>query len=259
MKIQKCEDYFLYTSMAEYFVESMYSSTNEENSSSFKEISQKVLKDLKLNTSIVAEFGAGLSALYPIVDGLIKNSKLSLNLTPESLVLLTISAFSIIYLEEKRSKMSASEQASLEKNCKSMLEELKLSGIGNGIVKKLVNGFKSIKNIFSLISKHIGSIVGGFIDMFAYTSLAIPILNGIYSIVGKYNLNLETLQSNFLGLAVGVGSLIAKHGISDILKKMKGKYFDKKKIIDEIDTPLIKKFGDADIDDQEGDLIKEMQ
>ena len=42
-----------------------------------------------------------------------------------------------------------------------MLEELKMAGIGNGIVKKLTDGFKSITNIFKTIAKHTGAIVTG--------------------------------------------------------------------------------------------------
>jgi hypothetical protein len=260
MKVQRFNDYSLSESMLKDFIESLKIPINESNDiNKYKEIEKKVIKDLKLNLSIVGTFGAGIGALYPIVDSLIKNMSINIDLTLNKLVMLTIAAFSIVYLEEKKSKINTEKEAILRKDCQSMLEELKMSGIGNGIVKKLIEGFKSVKNIFSVIGKHIGAIVGGFIDMFAYASLAIPILNGINAIVGKYNLTLDTLPANFLGLAVGVGSLIAKHGISDILNRIKGKIpFNKSKIIDEIETPVIQKFGDADIE-QDGNLIKEDQ
>ncbi len=260
MKIQRYNEHSLYLSMSEYFIESLQSIiTESESTSKYKDIEKKVIKDLKLNLSIVGTFGAGISVMYPIVEKLVSNMEINIDITPSKIVLLTLAAFSIIYLEEKKSKLDSDKEAVLRKDCQSMLEELKMSGIGNGIVKKLIDGFKSIKNIFSLIGKHAGAIVGGFIDMFAYASLAMPILNGVLVIVGKYDLTLDSLPGNFLGLATGVGTIIAKHGISDILNRMKGKLpFNKNKVIDEIDTPIIQKFGDADIE-QDGNLIKEEQ
>ena len=258
MKIHKYHDHSNYLSMAEYLFNSLDPAITESGEvSSYKDIQNRVLKDLKLNSSIVTSFGAGLAALYPIVHGLIKNMEINIELTTDKVVLLTIAAFSIAYLEEKKSKMSSKEQDILRKDSKSMLEELKMSGIGNGIVKKVIEGFKSIKNIFSIIAKHTGAIIGGFIDMFAYATIAIPILNGVNAIVGKYDLTLDSLPGNFLGLAVGVGSLIAKHGLVDIINRIKGKAsINKKKIMDEIETPVIQKFGDSDIE-QDGNLIKE--
>jgi hypothetical protein len=117
-----------------------------------------------------------------------------------------------------------------------MLEELKMRGFGNGIVKKLMKGLESIKNIFSIIGKHIGAVIGGVIDMFAYTSLLIPLLNGVMAIIHKYDLNLETLPQNFLGLAVGVGTIIAKHGIVEIISILKSKFtISQKEVLDDID------------------------
>ena len=116
------------------------------------------------------------------------------------------------------------------------------------------------KNIFFIIGKHLGAVVGGFIDMFAYTGMLIPIMNGILYIVGKYDLNIDTLIQNFIGLSMGVGTLIAKHGITEIVNKLKDKFsINKKKVIDEIETPIIQKFGDIkDANpEQDGELIKE--
>jgi len=90
--------------------------------------------------------------------------------------------------------------------------------------------------------------------------MLIPIMNGILYIVGKYDMNLDTICDNFMGLAMGVGTVIAKHGILEILNKIKDKFpINKKKVIDEIETPIIQKFGDIKDNnpEQQGDLIKE--
>lgn len=260
MKVIKFKEYSLQDSMVVDFLNSFDKMITESDETSYKKIEKKVISDLKLNTELVLTFGAGIGSFYPIVAKLMSNMGIdSIELTPDRIVLLTIAAITIIYLEEKKCK-SDKEEEILTKDSKSMLEELKMMGIGNGIVKKLIKGLKSITNIFSLIGKHLGAVVGGFIDMFAYTSMLIPIMNGILYVIGKYEMNLDTLCDNFMGLAMGVGTIIAKHGIVEILNKIKTKFpISKKKIIDEIETPIIQKFGDIknDSPEQDGDLIKE--
>jgi hypothetical protein len=58
-------------------------------------------------------------------------------------------------------------------------------------------------------------------DMFAYTAMLIPIMNGILYVIGKYDLNFDNFIKNFIGLSIGVGTIITKHGISMILNKLK--------------------------------------
>jgi hypothetical protein len=96
--------------------------------------------------------------------------------------------------------------------------------------------------------------------MFAYTSILIPLLNGVMTMIHKYDLNLDTLSQNFLGLSVGVGTIITKHGIVEIINKLKSKFtISQKEVLDDIETPVIQKFstfGDSE-KNQQGDLIKE--
>ena len=262
MKIQRYSDYSLQHDMAQDFLNSFDEIVIEGSGgeSSYEKVAKKVISDLKLNLSLVATFGAGIGALYPVVQGIMTNMNLdSFNLTQESIVLLTLASVTITYLEEKKFK-SVEEEEQLTKDSKSMLEELKMRGFGNGIVKKLMKSLESIKNIFLIIGKHLGAVVGSIIDMFAYTSLLIPILNGVMFIIHKYDLNLETLPQNFLGLAVGVGTIIAKHGIVEIINRIKNRFpINPKEVLDDIETPAIQrfaKFGDSE-EKQDGDLIKE--
>ena len=261
MKIQRYTDYTLQNEMAEEFLNSFDKMVKEsDGDTSYQKVAKKVISDLKLNVSLVATFGAGIGALYPVVQGLMENMNLdSFILTPESIVLLTLSSVTISYLQEKKFK-SAEEEDQLTKDSKSMLEELKMKGFGNGIVKKLIKSLESVKNIFLVIGKHIGAVIGSILDMFAYTSLLIPLLNGVMSIIHKYDLNLETLPQNFLGLAVGVGTIIAKHGIVEIINRIKNKFpINPKEVLDDIETPAIQRFatfGDSE-EKQDGDLIKE--
>jgi hypothetical protein len=261
MKIQRYTDYALQNEMADEFLNSFDKMIKEsDGGKSYQKVAKKVISDLKLNVSLVATFGAGIGALYPVVQGLMENMNLdSFELTTESIVLLTLAAVTITYLEEKKFK-SPEEEDQLTKDSKSMLEELKMKGFGNGIVKKLIKSLESVKNIFLIIGKHLGAVVGSIIDMFAYTSLLIPIMNGIMAIIHKYDLNLETLPQNFLGLAVGIGTVIAKHGIVEIINRIKNRFpINPKEVLDDIETPAIQRFatfGDSE-EKQDGDLIKE--
>ena len=235
MKIQRLEEYALYDKMAQDFLDSFDISIKESSGgnikkTSYRRIQTKTMKDLRLNTRLISTFGTGMTAFYPIVDSLMKN-------------------------------MDSEEEDLLTKDSKSMLEELRMMGIGEGIVKTIMKAFQSIKGIFQLIAKHIGTVVGGFIDMFAYTTILIPVLNGISYIIGKYDMNLTTFLTNFLGLSMGIATIATKHGIVELVKKLKRRLHitnkDEKEIIDELEATNIKKVAAFGIDPKDGEMINE--
>ena len=239
---------------------------------------QKILrglaKDLKFNWGLVLIFGAGIKAMYPVVENLIKNGNLKVELNTENIILLTIAALAVTYLEEKNNKsgdevIKCSDCTGPNRNCRScggsglikseinksdvrtILEELKLRGFGNGIVKKLVSCFKSIGNLFKILFKNTPYVVTGFLDMFAYTSILIPTMNAISWMVDKYNFNVESLSMNFLSIGVGISTLLAKNGFNYLVNQLKDKL--------NINTNLGKTTLDdpQDIKDgEEGDLGK---
>ena len=79
-------------------------------------------------------------------------------------------------------------------------------------------------------------------------------------VINKYDLNLETLPQNFLGLSIGVGTIIAKHGIIEIINRIKNRFpITTKEVLDDLETPAIQRFSnfiDSE-EEQDGDLIKE--
>lgn len=269
MKIQRFNDYYLSEKMLDDFILSLSQSINESEKSSdiedstYKKIEKKVMSDLKLDARLVLTFGSGIGALYPIVLQILENMSLSgVEISKQTCVLLTIAAVTIIYLEEKKSKNSDEEEI-LTKDSKSMLEELRMSGIGDGIVKKIIKSLTGIKNIFSTIGKYLGAAVGGIIDMFSYTAILIPIMNAILYLIGKYHMGCDEIISNFFTLSIGVASKIAKHGLVEIISRLKGMIpkQDREEIIDELETPVIQKFGDFGQgkmnQSPEGDMINE--
>lgn len=257
MDILKYKDWSLIDEMTNDFINSFDKMLTEDKEPDYKSEQQRVTKKLKLSVidsiigdvkrdvGLISTFGAGIAGLYPIVKSLMSNiSGQPIEITTESIVLTTIAAFSIIYLEEKKCKSTA-EEDKLTIESKSLLEELRMRGIGDGIVKKVIKAIHSIKNIFSVIAKHVGTAIGGIIDMFSYTSLLIPIMNGVLAIIGKYNFDMDRMIENFFGLSIGIGTIAAKHGISYILDKIKNKFnIDKPKVLSQIETPVIQRYSD---------------
>lgn len=221
MKILKFSEYNISELITNDFINSFDILIKESEQTKYESIRKKVFSDLRLNGNLSLTFGLGISALYPIVDSLIRNMKISsIEITTEKIILLTICSFTIIYLEEKKYR-NAKEENTIRTDIKSMLEELKMSGIGNGIVRKMVSLLKSITGIYNAIYRHIGKAVDSFIDMFAYVAILIPIINAISYVIGKYNLTIDTFIFNIKGLILGIGTIIAKHGVTYLINKMK--------------------------------------
>lgn len=240
MKVLKVEELNFNEKLTNDFINSIqYIVESDSHESDYKKVEKKIVSDLKLNSRLIGTFGTGIGAFYPVVNSLMANMGSNIELTDETIVLATICAITIIFLEEKKFEKGSEEEQML-KDSKSMLEELKMKGVGNGIIKKIVKALKSTFNIFSIITKHIGVVVNGFTDMFAYTSMLIPVMNAINWIIDKYEFTPDTLVQNFVGLAIGVTTIAAKHSIINIFDKLKDKFkdkfnFSKKEIIKDIE------------------------
>ena len=236
MKILKVDELSFNQKLTTEFINSIqYLVESETHNNDYKKVQDKIISDLKLNSRLIGTFGTGIGAFYPIVNSLMANMATSIEITNETVVLATICAITIIFIEENKFKNSNEEEV-MVKDSKSMLEELKMKGVGNGIIKKIVKSLKSTYNIFSIIAKHIGSVVNGFTDMFAYTSMLIPVMNAINFIIGKYEFTPDTLAQNFIGLAIGMMTITAKHSLMDIFDKLKSKLpISSKRIIKNIE------------------------
>lgn len=248
-------------------------------------------RDLKFNVGLVFKFGTGIKAMFPIVENLIKNGNLKIELKPENIVLLSIAAMTVIYLEEKGNREKIDTEIECpdckgegydtefcefcegegceecgdcetcggkgkititlsKQDAKNLLEELKLRGIGNGIVKKLIKCFKSITNLLKTIFKNTPFVISSLIEMFAYTSILIPSMNAISAMIGNYNFDMDTLPGNLMSVGVGVGSFLAKSGFDYVVNKLRNKF--KLKINPDIEVPTVVRH--YDIKDGESDM-----
>ena len=91
-------------------------------------------------------------------------------------------------------------------------------------------------------------------DMFTYSAIAIPTLNAIDYMIGKYNMTVDTLPSNFMSLGVGITTIIAKYGINFLIDKLKSKLkLNKNDILNDIDD-----VSDPAFKDEHPDLIDQI-
>ena len=282
--------------MVENFFENLFDiSLNESNKQYDESLVKKILKDLsndiKFNTGLVFTFGTGIALMLPVVNNLIENSKINFETSTENLVLLTLTIVAIAYLEESGNKQgdnviecvlcngSGKEEICDDDVCElvkcescegtgkvksmvskkevqSMLEELRMRGIGDAIVKKFVESFKAIGRFSAKMLANTPYAVSGLLEMFAYTSLLIPIMNAIQYFIGNYEITLDNLKGNILSLGVMVGSFLAKRGVNWLIKKFK-ELFNLKDIPD-VKTDYMHKIT-SDIGDRhrDSDMIKE--
>lgn len=258
-KLLKFNDYQRSINLIESFVDNLVNEKvheSEKKDQHIKNILNQLQKDLNFNYGLIFTFGAGINSMYPIVLHLLKNSNLNVEMTLENIVLLTITAIAIAYLEEKKNKtgevnidcdsclgggLLQNKQGDVEcskcsgtgqikslvtkQDTDTLLAELKLRGLGNGIVKKLVRCFVSLGDFLKMIFKNASLIITNFVDLFAYTALLIPTMNAISGIININNLNLENLPleiaKNLLVFGVGVGTMLAKRGFEWISNKIR--------------------------------------
>jgi hypothetical protein len=293
-KVLRYNEYQSSVDIAEKLIEMIVNPKLNESvdDSHIKNILKSLSRDLKFNYNLVLTFGTGIKAMIPVVDNLIKNSKLNIELTTENLVLLTITALSITYLEEKNNRIGSEEIECLDcegtgfenptndlddnpcsiclgygsikskvtkKDTDTLLAELKLRGIGDNIVKKVITCFKSIGNIFKIIFRNTPYIISGFLDMLGYTAILLPSMNAISALIGEYHFNIDTLPANLLSVGLGIGTFLAKNGFNYLVNKLKDKF--NLKINPDLNNPTFLKsidINDGDTKDMDNNkLIKE--
>jgi hypothetical protein len=267
-KILKYQEYDscakFWKDFAELIVDNNISESKNEkkvDESEIIKISKQLSKDLKFNLEMVFTFGTGISAMYPIVEHLIKNSSLTgLTLTPKTIVLLTITAISIAYLEINKNKPGATEiicsvcdglgkitrkgvqnleEVDEKENChnchgegktnsvvtkkdaQTLLFECRQRGAGKGIITKLANCLISIGDF---VIKGFNFATSSLIGLFAYTAILVPIMNAISALIDQNNSwtldNLPQILGNLLSLGVGALSFLIKRGWDHLASRL---------------------------------------
>jgi hypothetical protein len=215
--------------------------------SKIDEVLRTLSRDLKFNLGLVFTFGTGVKVIYPIVNTFIENGLIKVEPTVENIVLICITTLTIIYLEEKNNKSGDQHiecdvchgkdnscdvchghghiiSQVTKADAQTLLTELKMRGVGNGVIKNLVklfhkvgdlgktliDGIKKAKSIGSTFFRNIPVVIDGFLDMIGYTQLLIPILNAISVLSGTYNLTWDNLWTNLATIGGGLLTLFAR-------------------------------------------------
>ena len=259
VKIYRIEEHNEYSKLLNDFLQGFFvnESIKDKSKKDIKKILKKVKKDLNINFNIIGVYGAGITSLYTLVETFLSDLKIELN--TESIVLATICSLTIIYMEEKKNDKDISDDTKdISNDSKNMLAELKLRGIGNGIIKKIVSIFYTIKKIFKVITKHIDIVIINFVDLFAYTSLLISVLRSIHFVVEKNSISIDNFIDCFSGLAMGIATLTSKHILIEIIDKLKKKINIDKSSIEDIEVVKHKSDNDiVDNDKDKDDMIQE--
>jgi hypothetical protein len=237
-QIFKFKEHIQWYELAENFLDNIINPQvfeSSENSDGVMSILKNLQRDLKFNIKLIFTFGTGIASMYPIVLNLIQNQNLKIELSQENISLLTLTSVVILALESENDYEISKEEV------KSLLTELKLRGIGNGVVKKMVSSLKSIGNLLSILFKNTSKTIRNLIDMFAYTSILIPTMNALNSIISDYNWNMDTIIGNLSSLGVGLFAFLAKNGWDYLVTKLKRKT--------EINPELDNLVGKQDVDD----------
>lgn len=190
-----------------------------------KSVLKKIGKDLDINIGFMFKFGTGIVLMSPIVESLIKNMKLNIECTTENIILLTVTCLAIVFLDGKLPTDESSEE--IKKDTRSLLEELKLKGISNVIVKKMLSCFDAIYKIFKKIWDKKLKVVNSLLDLFTYTTLFLPTINAISYFINKHSLDIDNMSGNFLSLGVGLATITAKNALNEIIHKIKNRFGEK--------------------------------
>ena len=209
VRIQRFDGYSAAVEMAEGFLDAVPGVMVSE-AGKFGDLISKITADLKINAGVIMSFGTGMDVMIPLVHRLVENGELKVDLNPETVALLTLTSITIAYLQEERDERARHR---LERDSKSLLEELKLRGIGNGIVKKVVGCLKAVGAVAKLIMRHKGHVLTSLFEMLAYSALCVPVVSALKALVGTYHFTVDNFPNHMASLGVGLASLGAKQGI----------------------------------------------
>jgi hypothetical protein len=219
-KILKYREHGDWETIAEEFLYQINNSVVLESENSDGDLNQTI-KDifsrLGFNIELTLTFGTGVKLMYPIVDNLIKNMNLQIQPSYEDVVLLCITVISIMFLNNKKNPPISSDDIKNKLN-----PEIQMKfGNPRSIVNKFVVCFDGIFNFINKFPKLFGVAMTNILDMFAYTSILLPVMNAISLFCLKYELTPDNLLGNLLSLGIGVMTVSARRLYNFVKSKVK--------------------------------------
>ena len=203
-----------------------YINENKSNST-WRDLTNKILKDHNINFYFTSTFGLSLTVFIPLVDKFVKHISLEQGLTSYDVVLLSLASIAII---SKESKDEISK----------LLLTIKEKGL-DSTFEKIKSYINSIFKIFKIITSKLGITISTIIDMFAYTTLYVPFIMTLSDVINSNGFVdlLKAFETDITGkslsLIIGSLSLSAKHIFIYFINKFKNKLKWRESDIEKID------------------------
>jgi hypothetical protein len=270
-----------FNDMGKFFMDSLLIDINESSDSNLSDIQtslSNIVSTMNINSELVEKFKEVIPTIIPVVNGLVENSNIEFESNTDNLTLLSLTILGISTLEETGNKAghevlecpscggdgcgecnNTGEKRSImdKTEAQSLLEELRMRGIGNGIVKKMVSSFILIGEFSSNILKDTPHTINGLIDLLSSENVLKPMMNSISQFITEYKIDIEDLGNNLSSLTGSVNKYVSKKGVKWLLKRIEDTFGAKNvKLPDEGDGDILN--SDTTEDQVDGNnLIKE--
>lgn len=196
MGILKFEDYTINSSILSLIKEFENIDINESSNNNHL---NDIVNTLNLSKNIIDIYNfVNFEVLFNIVKELISNDSLNVELSDKNITQSTLSLILISLkndIEKTNNLKYYNSVDDLKKDIRDILEELKLEGIGNGIIKKISTILDQIYDFFKLISKDIQiNNIKTLFDIISNDKLSNTILFPIYNYIKKNNVSMSSLE-----------------------------------------------------------------
>lgn len=167
------------------------------------------LDKLKIHKLLEEEYKSIINTLQFLTKSLVKNS--NIDISSENIYLFCLAAFSVCILNEGKfiKKHNISKEDFVGEIRGILLEELRLSGVGHGLVETLSEIFQKIFDMSRVLFKA-KNINDSFNEKY--------LLKSIYLFIEKYKLSINNFLTNFEELFDTIYNLYIKTGKLDNFK-----------------------------------------
>ncbi len=198
MGILKFEDYTIRNSIMLLIME--FGNINESTRSNHL---NDIVSTLNLNENISDIYNSvNFNILFDIVKELLSNDNLNIEINDKNITQSTLSLILISLkndIEKTNNLRYYNSIDDLKNDIKDILEELKLEGIGNGIIKRISIIFDQIHNFVKLISKDLQiKNIETLFNIISNDRLSNTILTPIYNYIRKNNISINSLEKTIL-------------------------------------------------------------
>jgi hypothetical protein len=166
-----------------------------------KSIISDIVDEFKLAPKFIFSFGTGIGAFYEPIDNMLKGS--GVNLSEYQIYLLIITSIGLLLNET---------------SVKKMYEKLEEEGI-RGLLDNVTEYIKNTKTLVNSVVKKVLGVSYSLSDILAFTTLLVPTMNILSSIINEYGITSTNVSSMLKGVVLAA----SVYGIKSVLKRIKNK------------------------------------